>query len=274
MTYAALFAVNGVALQNDTYGWKVLRDGTSTKLGVSRNLSKVASPGRPGYTPAPTAPTEQLLIFTMRVKRTGLEALMTLLEAATVVTRIDDATRCVYVELASALVSSDAPQDLMQDVTVTLSAYEGVWRDVNSTDLGPTAITTPTQVIDILSGAISAPVYDADIYIRGVFGQFQLVDSRGSFLKSSKAWPGDSSHGMLWVGATSQAFLAADASPFVPVQDMSQYVDQSGNGGFRLTPQMVSGDPGTRRAELTLTTLTQASTYFRARIKSAYRIDS
>lgn len=267
-----MYSLNGISLQDQTRGWRILRDGTSTQLGITKTLNKVPSPGRPGYRPGPSTYTEQIVVFLIRCTRAGLEPLLTLCEAATSLTRTDDPTKELYVELASSPATSDAPFDGMFDVTITLSAYEGVWRDVDAVTVGPTAITSPVQTFDILTG-LSAPVFDADIFIRGVFGQFTLTDSGGSFLKTTKAWTGSSSTGLLYSGSTNQAFLANESSPWTPVQDMSQYIDVSGNGGFRLTPKMVSGNPSVREVELSLTTLSQTSTTLRVRAKRAYRMN-
>lgn len=270
MTYG--FSINGIALENSAYGWRTLRAGTTTKNGIAKTIQKVPVPGRSGYNPGPTTWTEQTIIFTIRTPLTGLEALFALCDQASVLGRTDDATKVAYCELVSAIASSDSPMDSSQDVTITLSLYQGVWRDASLVSVGPVSITTPVQVLDMLSG-ISAPIFDPMIFIRGVFGQFTLQDNGGSTLKTTRAWPGDSSHGLLFVGSTNQAFWAAESSPWTPIQDMSQYIDVSGNGGFRLTPKFISGNPSNREVELTLTTLTQTSVTARVKAASAYNID-
>lgn len=277
MTFTG-YSINGIPLHDATRGWRILRDGTSTQGGITKNLGKVASPGRPGYTPTPNTFTEQMMVFVIRCTRAGLENLLNLAAAAKTLTltTAEGVAKVANVELASALPSSDAAMDSMFDVTITLIAYEGVWRDAaySSPDADGTTevgLTTPVQVVPLLVG-LGGPVFDAAIFIRGVFGQFQIVDAGGSFLKTTRAWPGSSSTGLLWFGATQQAFLANNSDPFTPVSDRSQYVDVSGNGGFRLTPVLVGGDPANRRAELTITTLTQTSTSLRLKAKRAYRM--
>lgn len=270
MTFTG-YSINGIALHDFSgRGWRIMRSGTNTQQGVTKTLNKTANPGRPGYTPAPSTWTEGVVVLQMRVEhRTQLDSLLALCRAATTLTRTDDPTKEMYVELASAIPSSDAPYDDAQDVTITLSAWQGVYRDVTAVIVGPTAITSPVQTFDMLSD-ISADVFDPDVFVRGVFGQFTLVDSGGSFLKTRRAWSGSSSTGLLYIGSTQQAFFAAESDPWTPVSDASQYVDTSPNGGFRLTPQMILGDPASRQVELTLTTLTQTSTTLRVRAKRAY----
>lgn len=267
-----MYSLNGVALHDQTRGWRILRAGTNTKLGISNRLNQVPAPGRNGYVPAPKTFSEQMFVFVVRTTLAGLEPLLTLCAAATELTLDDDLTKEARVELASAMPESDSPLDAMQDVTITLIAYEGVWRDVSAVTEGPTSITTPSQSLTMLTG-LSGPIADMDVFIRGDFGQFTLLDSGGSWLKTTQAWVGSSSTGIFFSGITGQAFLANESSPWTPVSDVSQYVDVSGNGGFQLTPKMVSGNPASRRVELTLTTLSQTSTTLRVRAKRAYRIN-
>ena len=271
-----MYSINGIPLHDALRGWRILRAGTNTQGGITKTIGKVASPGRPGYNPAPSTFTEQLIIFNMRVSRPGLETLLALCDAATTLTRTDDPTKSAAVELSSAIPSSDAPLDAMFDVTVTLIAYQGAWRDVSfpagADGISPIAITTPVQAITAMSD-LSSPVFDGSLFLRGVFGQFTLTDSAGSSLKTTRAWPGTSSIGLLFFGSTNQAFFANETDPFTPVSDASQYIDVSGNGGFRMTPKMVSGNPATRRVELSLTTLTQPSTTLRLKAKRAYRMN-
>lgn len=268
-----MYSINGVPLDEGVSGgWRVLRTGTNTQGGITNSLNKVPVPERPGYNPAPHTFTEQIVVFNVHTPWDRLDELLALCGDAHTLTRTDDSTKEARIQLASAIPSSEMPCDNKFKVTVTLVLYEGVWRDVSAVVEGPTDITSPTQSFTMLGG-LSAPIYDADVFIRGVFGEFVLTDSGGSFLKTTTAWPGTASTGLLYVGSTGQAFLANESNPWVPVSDAGQYVDVSGNGGFRLTPAFVSGDPANRRVELTLTTLTQTSTTLRVRAKRAYRMN-
>jgi hypothetical protein len=197
---------------------------------------------------------------------------LALAASATRVSRTDDATKEAFVELASASPASNAVKDEYFDVTITLSAYEGVWRDVSLVTEGPTAIISPSQTFTALSG-LGAPIADMSIFIRGVFGQFTLTDSGGSWLKTTMAWAGSSSTGLLYVGATGQAFLANESNPFLPVNDVSERIEVSGNGGFQITSKPVAGNPSVLSAELNLITLTQTSVTFRVQGKRAYRMN-
>jgi hypothetical protein len=267
------YTLNGVDLMDKAAGWYILRNGTNTQGGITRSIQKVPVPGRPGYKPAPASFTEQSIIFVCRVRRDALDAFLALCDSAAVLTQTADPTKIANVELVSAIPNGDEPMDGSFDVSVTLNAYEGVWRDADIVTVGPTAITSPVQSVDNFAG-LSAPIFDANIFLRGVFGQFTLRDEvSGSYLKTTRAWPGSSSTGILWVGATQQAYLAQESDPWTPVSDASHYVDQSGNGGFRMTPDFLFGDPTNRQATLTLTTLSQTSTTLRMQAKRAYRMN-
>jgi hypothetical protein len=270
-----MYSLNGVPLNEGHAGWRILRDGTNTQGGTTNLLNRVPVPGRPGYRPGPSTYSEQVLVFRVRTPRARLEELLALCDAATVLTLTDDATKEALVEIASAIPSaSDTPMDAVHDVTITVVIYDGVWRDVTAVTEGPLTVDAPTETFSGLLENISAPVFDADIFMRGVFDEFTLTDSGGSWLKTTREWNlGASDKGLLYVGATKQAFLANESAPWTPLADVSQYVDVSGNGGFRLTPKLVSGNPANREVELSLVTLAQTSTTLRVRAKRAYRMN-
>lgn len=265
-----MYSINDVDLNNPDRGWVVLRKGTQAVSGVTKALTKVNVPGYDGYFRAPSTRTEQILVFNMLSPLTELENLLALLTAPSLaVRRDDDPTREAYAELVSAIPSGEYPKDSMVTLTVTLSVYGAAWRDSVMNVYGPTVVSNPIQSVIVLPG-LSAPVRDMDVFISGVFGQFTLLDSGGSWVKSTAAWPGSSTTGMLYVGATGQVFIANTSSPWVPVSDAGHLVDVSGGGGFKITPEIIGGDPSTRQGRLTLTTLTQTSTNITVRAKGAY----
>lgn len=272
-----MYSINGRPLDDETLGWRLLRNNTSTQGGITNELNSVPAPGRNGYTPAPSTFKAQTIVLNVRTPWEGLDALLALCAEATRVTRTEDPTKELRVELSSAIPSSPAPEDAWFNVTITLSAYEGVWRDVEATTLGPVSITSSSQLVSGFTG-LSAPIYDGDFFLRGEFGEFVLEEVRdwgrtGSWIKTTKAWPGGPLTGLLYIGATQQAFLANESDPWTPVSDASQFIDVSGNGGFRMNPNFVEGDPAQRRVTLNLTTLSQTSTTLRVRARRAYRMN-
>lgn len=271
MTFTG-YSINGIALNEGHSGWRILRDGTNTQGGITNTLNKIGAPLRPGYVPGAKTFTEVAIILQMRTPRARLEELLALVDSATVLTRDDDSTKYMAIELASAIPSSDMPFDAEFDVTVTLSGYEGVWRDTTAVDVGPITIASTPQTITMLSD-LSAPVDDGLVFIGGVFGQFTLKDAGGSWVKTVKAWPGTSTTGLLYNMDTGQAFKSTTADPFTPGISMAQYIDVSANGGFKLTPVLVSGNPKVRIVSLSLSTTTQSGVTLRVRAKRAYRMN-
>jgi hypothetical protein len=273
-----VYSINDTPLHEGHAGWRVLRSGTNTQVGVNNSLVRVPNPGRPGYKPAPHTQTEGVIVLIVRTPRARLEELLALCASAHTLKRTDDPTKVAHVELASAIPSSDAPFDAMQDVSITLSVYEGVWRDVDLLVEGPTSIVDPVQFITALDG-LSAPVFDGDFFLRGDFDDFVLQDVEdwanggGSWVKTIRSWPGSSLTGLLYIGSTQQAFLANNSDPWTPLSDMSSYIDVNGNGGFRMTPNFVDGDPADRRVTLKLTTINQTSVTLRTRARRAYRMN-
>ena len=267
-----MYSINNVSIHEGHTGWRILRAGTNTQGGITNRLIQVPNPNRPGYAQAPSTFSEQLVVMVVRTPRNRLDELLALCAAAETLTLTDDPTRILRVELSSAIPAGEAPLDGVFDVTVTLSAYEGVWRDAAHQLVGPTAVTTPVQALSAFSG-VSAPIYDGDFFLRGVFGDFTLVDTAsGSWVKTVRAWPGSSSTGLLYIGSTQQAFSANESNPWVPVSDMSSFIDVSANGGFRMSPTFVSGNPANRQVSLQLTTITQTSTTLRIKARGAYRM--
>lgn len=269
-----MYSLDGRPLHEGRPGWRVMRDGTNTQGGLNNVLNRTPIPGRPGYKPGPHTYTEQVLVFNVRTPKERLDELIALCDAATVLTRTDDATKEAIIEVASCIPSpSNTPLDAIHDATVTIVIPDGVWRDVDFVTVGPLTIDGPTETFTMLDD-ISAPVFDLQVFIGGVFGEFTLTDSGGSWLKTTRAWDlGASDKGLLYNGATKQAFLADESAPWTPLADVSQYVDVSAHGGFRLTPKLVSGNPANREVSLSLVTLTQTSTEFRLRAKRAYRMN-
>lgn len=262
----------------------MLRDGTNTQGGITNSLNKVSLPGRPGFSPAPYTFTEQLVVFNIRCTRKGLEPLLVLCDNAQWLSRTDDPTKQAKVQLVSAIPSSDAPFDSMFDVTVSLVIPSGSWEDTDYL----TTFMDGSQKIGVASSrqtiltapGLSAPIFDLQIFLRGPFRQMTLTDAGGSWLKTTREWPGNINNGLLYNGSTNQSYLSNNSSPWLPVSDAGAYVDVSANGGFRITPSIItpSGQtsmlsPSSTSGVLTLETLIQTNVEFRIRAKRRYRMN-
>lgn len=274
MTATPTYLINGHDLNNDTLGWRFLRD-SQVITGVTKTLSSVVVPGRngvlqgiPAYKGAPVAP---LVVMT---PGRSLEALYALFEhngGVGTFARASDTTRQAIFELASISSTGINTSDGLIKVTISVRFPTSDWRDTASTTVGPTSVTTPVQDFTMLTG-ISSDIIDADIFLAGNWGNFQLSDiGSGSWLKTIKTLSYTSGSGILYVGATGQAFRATTAAPWTPVSDVSDYVDVSGGGGFRISQNWTT-DPGTRAAKLELTTTSQTGVALTVRTYNAYSL--
>lgn len=254
--------------------WRTLREGTNTQGGIVNNLTKVPSPLKDGYIPAPYSFQEQIVVFTVRTPRSRLEELLALCAEATLLRRNDDATKYAHIQLVSAIPNGNEPLDGFFDVTITLNLYQGVWRDVSATVYGAYNVNFPVTVWTFMDN-ISAPVNDMAVWIGGTFTSFTLTDSAGSWLKTIKPVPGGPlpSQGVLFHGYTGRAFISQESDPLTPLYDASDLVDVSGGRGFQMTPSLVNGNPKTRRASLTLSVQNWGGVRIIVRGKTNYRMN-
>lgn len=269
-----MYSVNGVPLDNDDFGWRLLRR-SQPLTATARNLSSVVVPGRNGVLAGvPSFKTAATTVLVVRTTGESLEALYSLFEKNRGIGRLeleDDSTRSTVFELASIDPQGINAEDELINVTIGLRIPSGEWRDTARTTMDSTSVTTPVQSFDFLAG-IGSEIIDGDIFIGGNFGNFELEDvGSGSWIKTIQTWPHVASTGLLYVGATGQAFRATTASPWTPTADMSDYIDVSGGGGFRISPTW-SSDPSDRIATLELTTTNQSGVTFRARAYNAYAL--
>lgn len=269
-----MYKVNGVALENPAFGWSFL-DSSRVFGGAAEDVNSVVVPGRPGYIPVPAALEAAKLRFDFHLPEPHIETLFALFRARPRVISYES-DLVPHREAQYVFVSASSPE-LTDDrgwyeVSVVLEVPGAVWRDVAAATLGPVAIANPVEEVTLLAG-ISAEVFDADVFLSGVFGQMELRDlASGTWLRTTKPWVGSGTTGLLFLGATGQAFVANVAAPWTPVSEAGGFVDQSGGGGFRIAPAMVGTDPTVRRGELQLTTLSQTSVNLSVRARGAYLI--
>lgn len=269
-----MYTVNEIALDNPTFGWTLMR-GTQLLNIITKELSSVGIPGRrgvlhgiPSYNGAPVA------TVVVRTGKAGLEPLYSLFTAngGNGVLRLTaDTSRATEFELAAINPQGLIWEDELIDVTISLRFSTAAWRDTAATITSAVTPSGPVEAFTMLPG-ISADISDADIFVSGNFGNFELQDvGSGSWLKTVLTWPYVASTGLLYVGSTGQAFRATTAAPWTPTADMSSYVDVSGGGGFRITPTW-SSDPSDRLASLELTTTNQSGVTYRVRATNAYEL--
>lgn len=213
-------------------------------------------------------------MLVVRTPGTSLEALYSLftLNGGVGIYRLeDDTSRAAVFELVSIDPQGINAEDELINVTVTLRFPTATWRDTARTTMDSTTVTDPVQSFDVFAG-IGSDISDVDVFIGGNFGNMELRDQgSGSWLKTITTWPYVASTGILFVGATGQAYRATTAAPWTPTADMSSYIDVSGGGGFRVSP-VWDTDPSDRIATLELTTTNQSGVTFRVRAYNSYTL--
>lgn len=270
-----MYQINGVSLDNDQFGWRLMRS-TQALSGVTKRLSNVEVAGRPGVLPGiPSFRGAAMPTFVVRTPGENVETLYALVEqngGVGTLTLEDDPSRAAAFELASIAAVGLTAMDELVDVTITLRIPSGVWRAVSRTTVTPASLATAVVERDYMPG-ISAEITDGDIFIAGNFGNMQITDlGSGSWLKTVQTWPNVAGTGLLFVGATGQAFRSTTADPYTPTTDMSAYVDYSGGGGFRMTPFAVGGDPTNRVARLRIVTTNQSGVTIGLRAYNSYTL--
>lgn len=269
-----MYSVNDVPLDNEQYGWRLLRR-TQILTGVTKNAPSITIPGRHGVLQGiPSfkgSPTSTLVI---RTPGEGLEALYAVFEkngGMGLLRLTDDTSRATVFELMSIDPQGINAEDELINVGVTIRYPTADWRDTARTTTDAATPSTPVSTFDVFPH-IGSDISDGDIFIGGGFGNMELKDvGSGSWLKTVITWPFVADTGLLYVGATGQAFRATTAAPWTPTADMSNYVSVSGGGGFRITPTW-QADPYDRIAKLELTTTNQSGVTFRARAFNSYAL--
>lgn len=269
-----MYVINGVELDNESHGWYMLRL-SQPLTPLIKGLSNVAVPGRHGVltgVPSFNEPSSNTIV--LRCTDVGLESLYSLFTrngGQGTLQLSDDLDRAIQFELASIEPQGINAEDELINVSVTVRYPTSMWRSTALTTLAPVTLTNPVTTHTMFPG-ISADVSDADFFISGNFGNFELRDEgSGSWVKTILPWPNVAGTGLLFVGATGQAFRAQTTNPWVPVADMSRVIDVSGGGGFRMTPTWVT-DPSARLASLKLTTTNQSGVTFGARGFNSYAV--
>lgn len=269
-----MYSVNTVPLDNEQFGWHLLRR-TQLLTGINKALVSVDVPGRhgvlrgiPAYKGAPSA------TLVIRTPGETLEDLYALFEkngGSGFLSLTEDDSRVAVFELASIDAQGINAEDELVNVSVTVRFPTADWRATTLTDTGALSLSSPVTTHSVFPG-ISADITDAGIFLGGPFGNFELRDAgSGSWIKTASTPPIDAGYGLLYVGATGQAYLATQAAPWTPLADMSQYLTVSGGGGFRIAPTW-DVDPSDRIAKLVLTVTNTSGVVFRARAFNAYAL--
>lgn len=270
-----MYTVNSLPLDNPTFGWRLMRR-TQLITQITKKLTSIDIPSKPGVlsgVPAFRGPSTSVIV--VRCAGAVVEPLYTLFTQNGGVGYIqltDDPSRRALFELASIDSQGLTAFDDLVDVTITIRLPRAQWEDTALTTVGPVSVTTAVQTVEGFQGMtseISAP----DVFIDGDFANFTLTDfGSSSWLKTVKTFPNVAGTGLLYVGSTGQAFRANTTSPWDPTADMTDYIDVSGGGGFRLAPTLENADPTATLVSLDLVTTAQSGVTIRVRGYKAYHM--
>ena len=183
-----MYKVNGVNLDNDTFEWRLLRR-SQPLTSIEKSLTTVSIPGRNGVlSGVPTFKNPVSTTLVVRCPSTSIETLYAVFElngGVGVFSLAADSTREAVFELASINPQGINAEDELVNVSITIRFPSADWRDVNTTVSSPETPSGPVYNTTALTG-IGSNVTDADIFIGGNFGNFELLDEgSGSWLKQT-----------------------------------------------------------------------------------------
>lgn len=269
-----MYSINGIPLDNTTYGWSLLRR-SQMLTPAMKSLVTIDVPGRNGVIPGIRATSgAPMTTMVVRTPGTSLEVLYSVFQkdrgVGTLVVTADTSRYAVF-ELVSIEPEGINGADELINVTITIRLPYACWRasDISTQVMTP---ASPVHTDQTIFTGLSAEIEDPSFFLAGNFGNFEVRDNAtGSWVKSAMTWPHVSGTGLLYVPSLSRAYRANVATPWTPGTGMSQYIDVSGNGGLRLSPTWFS-DPTVRAASVTLTTTNQSGVSLTFRARNAYSI--
>jgi len=266
MTTAAVYSINGINIsKNITRQW-FWRNGSKVIMDLAKSTIDLRLPGRNGNRRVPSVYNSPVIAIKIYTPRENYEALMSLMtQRVTYLTSTQKVGRELELEyLSSSIESYD--KDQFYDVTFLMRVNDVFWRDQVETEYS-FPITTATQYFDVFPG-LSGEISDGLLFIGGNFGQMEIYDSAGSWVKTTGGgWAGTTS-GLLYDIKTGQAWRSTTTLPWVPVTDRSKSVDVSAFTGFQIVPYFT--DPATRKGYLKVITQVQTSTVFKLKTRGAY----
>ncbi|TQL46668.1 hypothetical protein FB562_2192 [Homoserinimonas aerilata] len=263
-----MYSVNGIPLDNPTYGWK-FRGPSKPISEIIREVLALRVPGRDGVQTLPGTTAPVTLRLMVQTPKANLETLYSLLLSPQPTLSVAAApSRTVEFEFLSSSYEGYGAGESIIDLTVLIRLNGVYWRSAAEVISPVVTIANPTQFVDVLSG-MSAPVDDALIWLGGPFGsRFEITDSSGAWFSCEAA--GGNTGGVLFNSSTGQAFQTTAASPWVPLDELTPWVDRSPGPGFRIAPYLIGGNPSTRVGRLRVVTTSQTGITFRTRARGAY----
>lgn len=208
-----MYSIDGVPLQNSTYGWRLKREGTNPWGPRSRSLIDFNSSGRDGtvqvrgFVATPTVP----LVVDSPVNY--LDDLRQLFRLGSSLTKTADATKAAVCELVS--LQSDPVRLAGSDgglfrTTAVLRLPEVFWRDVSTTTSSAVTLTSSGQSVNVFTPS-DGPIRDALVCVKGSITGLAVQASNGTSFAYAPNVPStsyltfDSATGRAWTGTAAFA---------------------------------------------------------------------
>lgn len=260
------FTVNGIPLDNDTYGW-ALHDKTVLRMGFQHEMVRSRRAGRDGVAVAPSTRDPVVLRIVVSAPDSTRQQLLALFSQQRL-TLADGSGRTADARLASV-----SPDDYHGHLAWGQDAFlveipAGCWRSVVATS----ALTPATALgaTATLYPGLSAPVQDAVVRFKGPLQDPQVTDPSGAFV----ALDGTVAAGQFvrFESDTGRAWLTT-TDTWAGGTEVSGLIDFGGpRGVFEITPNFpTAADPSIRDGRLTLTQATyNTGSGFQVRGAAAY----
>jgi hypothetical protein len=265
-----MYSVNGTALDNPTFGWRLLRptkpllDLVAERANVSPAVQDGTVEGLPGSFTAP------VLTFVVLTPRAGLETLMALWMQGSGITYTGVPGKVIGYEFLSFGNTIHGPAIENVELEVTVRIPRVFWRAAADATTAPVNLDAATVNLTGLFPGIGGTVADAIVRIKGATTGIQVTDSAGSWFTYPPALAAGSY--LRFESDTGRAYVTT-TNTWTGGTEVSGDVDYGGPRGiFEITPYLSPANPSIRDGRLTVTTATRTSATVEVRGRAAFML--
>lgn len=259
-----MMKVNGTPLDNPALGW-IFRSGSVPYSALESATADVRVVGRDGLVSTPTTLNAPVWPLKINTPPSGWEALLALFSTPTLILTDDDRPGLeVRVSLKSATPDRVFTRNEWLDATFVVELTEVYWREKLATTYS-VALSAASVALDLFPG-ISGVVSDAIVRLQGGATGVRVTDASGAWAALPNAGAGEF---VRFESSTGRCFRTVTDTWSGGV-DISGLVDFGGpRSNFEITPVLAAGDPSTRVARLTVTSVTRLAAALAVRGKTA-----
>lgn len=208
-----MYSIDGVALQNPTYGWRLKLGGTNPWAGRAQSLVDFNASGRDGTVQVRGFVTTPTVTLVVDSPAAYVDDLRQLFRLGASLSKTATPTIAAVVDLVSLQTDpvrlAGADGGLFR-TTAVLRLPEVYWRDVATTDTTATALTSSGQTVTVYT-ASTGPIRDALITVKGSVTGLAITASAGTFFSYAPNVPSgtyltfDAKTGRAWTGGSAFA---------------------------------------------------------------------